>query len=119
MTRSDRLLILALAALTLLTWPLAASAGAPAERVTISGPAGVSSVPLKQDATLVVQGQRGTVKVVVKDEAVRVESADCPDHVCVKTGSISATGGVIACVPNGVVISIEGGESSGIDARIH
>lgn len=119
MTRSDRLLILALAALALVAWPLAASAGASAERVVITGPAGTSSLPLDKDATVQVEGENGTVSVVIADGTVYVDHADCPDQVCVKTGRVSSTGAVIACVPNRVVLRVEGGEQREFDARIH
>lgn len=118
MTRSDRLLILALAVLALVTWPLVAVAGGSGVRVEISGPSGTSSVPLSEDRTLLVRGQRGGVSVVIEDGSVHVQEADCPDRVCVDTGAVKAAGAMIACVPNGVVVRVRGGEPDGFDARI-
>lgn len=42
----------------------------------------------------------------VKDGAVMVVQADCPDKVCVHTGPISREGEVIACLPHGLIIYI-------------
>lgn len=118
MTRTDRILVLVLAALLLAAWPLAASAGGVGLRAEISGPAGTSEVDLSEDATLVVEGRSGDLVVVVEDGAISVTEAPCPDHVCTKTGRVSAAGAVIACVPNGVVVRVVGGERDEFDARI-
>lgn len=118
MTRGDRLLIVALAVACLLAWPIAAAARTSGESVEVSGPAGVTVVSLSEDRVLRVTGRTGELTVVVERGAVRVLEADCPDHVCVKTGAISASGSVVACVPNGVVIRVGGGDGDGLDARI-
>lgn len=47
-------------------------------------------------------------KVNVSEGAICVESSDCPDGVCVKTGKISRRGESIICVPNRVDIKISG-----------
>lgn len=49
----------------------------------------------------------------VKDGAVMVVQADCPDKVCVHTGPISREGEVIACLPHGVIIYIPRREEAG------
>ena len=41
--------------------------------------------------------------------------ANCPDHICVKQGKIHYTGQVITCLPNRLTVTVEGGESNGID----
>lgn len=118
MTRADRLLILVLAVAALLAWPLLAAAGGNAEFAEISGPGGATRVPLGTDDVLLVDGTGGDLRVVVQNGSVRVEEADCPNQICVRTGRIESAGSVIACVPNDVVIRVEGGQTDGIDARI-
>ena len=54
-------------------------------------------------------------KIAVGSGGARVTQSDCPDKVCVRTGEISSPGEVIACVPNGVTVYIEGGPD-GADA---
>lgn len=43
----------------------------------------------------------------VKDGAVMVAEADCPDKVCVHTGPIRQEGEVIACLPHGLIVYIQ------------
>lgn len=43
----------------------------------------------------------------VKDGAIMVAQADCPDKVCVHTGPIDQEGQVIACLPHGVIVYIQ------------
>ena len=39
-----------------------------------------------------------------------IESADCPDGLCVRSGKISLRGDRVVCLPNRVMIEIRGGE---------
>ncbi len=43
----------------------------------------------------------------VQDGEVSVTEADCPDQICVYSGALSETGGVIACLPHDLLIYIE------------
>ena len=38
--------------------------------------------------------------IVVEDEEIFVQEADCPDKICVKTGRLSQVGQVAACPTN-------------------
>lgn len=68
---------------------------------------------LSQDITFSVNGYDGGYNnVVIKDGAVYLEDADCPDKLCVKTGHISKTGKTIVCLPHRVVVEITGGDST-------
>lgn len=117
MTHGDRLLIAVLAAVSLLTWPLAAVARGEARQLAISSPEGSTSVPVLEDQTVRVQGRSGEMVVQIEHGSVRVLEADCPDGICVSTGAVSAPGEVVACVPNGVVLRVEGSGDE-LDARI-
>ena len=46
---------------------------------------------------------------------VRMESADCPDHLCVKKGEKSLTWQTIVCLPNEVVVEIIGASAGDVD----
>lgn len=48
-----------------------------------------------------------TNTLVIKDGAVDMIFADCPDQICVKHTSISKVGETIICLPNQVVVTIE------------
>lgn len=57
---------------------------------------------------------RESITMEVKDHSIKVTDSICPDKICVKTGSISYVGQIIACVPQNLVIVISG--ESDIDA---
>lgn len=65
-------------------------------------------LPLDADTTLDVPGPLGTTVVEVAHGAVHVESSPCKNQVCVAAGFISLPGQWIACLPNGVIVRIEG-----------
>jgi len=48
---------------------------------------------------------------------IRFVDADCPDKVCVQTGWLDKAGQVAACLPNGVLVKIEG-SAGDIDAYL-
>ena len=49
---------------------------------------------------------------------VAVTASDCPGGDCVRTGAITQSGESIVCLPARVVIQLEGGTDSGVDAVI-
>ncbi|MPN28974.1 hypothetical protein SDC9_176421 [bioreactor metagenome] len=50
--------------------------------------------------------------IIVEKDKISIIDADCPDKVCIKTGWISDAGESIVCLPNKLIVSIEGGETS-------
>lgn len=44
--------------------------------------------------------------LVIKDGVAYIESATCPDKICVEHAPIKMTGETIVCLPHGVVIEI-------------
>lgn len=59
--------------------------------------------PLNEDTEILI-GQ--TNRIVIQAGAVQMESADCPDQLCVKQGTVSREGQMIVCLPNRVTIQI-------------
>lgn len=55
------------------------------------------------------------IDIVVNENGAYVEDVVCPDKVCQKTGVINKAGQNIVCLPNKVVIYIEGEKETGID----
>ncbi len=53
----------------------------------------------------------GHNKVVIADGEAWMESADCPDKLCISQGKISRTGQTIICLPNKTMVTIKGGKS--------
>lgn len=54
----------------------------------------------------------------IKDGRAYMKSADCRDGVCLRSAAIGAEGGSIACIPNRVVLTVEDGAESEIDALV-
>ena len=72
----------------------------------------VRTVDLSVDQEFTVNGKN---TVTVRDGAIAVTWADCPDHYCMKRGY--CTGGTdIVCLPNRMVISFVGEQE--IDAAV-
>ena len=57
----------------------------------------------------------GENRLYVQDDLVFMESANCPDKLCVKQGVIRDSTVPIVCLPHKVVVRIEG-RDSGLDA---
>lgn len=57
----------------------------------------------------------GSNILVIENGEAWLKEADCPGHLCVKQGKIRYTGQTITCLPNRLTVTIEGGESDGVD----
>lgn len=60
-----------------------------------------------KDETIVTPDGLNTI--VIKDGAVRMQSAECRDHICVKSGSATPARPIV-CLPNRVVVTVTGTE---------
>ncbi len=77
----------------------------------------VASLPLDENRVYNVEINGKTTNTVeIKDKRVCVLSADCPDKICVKHRKIEKSGESIICLPNRVVVSIEG-EQTEVDGE--
>lgn len=57
----------------------------------------------------------GSNILVIENGEAWLSEADCPDLLCVKQGKIHYTGQTITCLPNRLTVTVEGGESDGVD----
>lgn len=72
--------------------------------------------PLNKDIAVDIPGVNGSTNhLVIKDGYADVTEASCPDKICVKSRRISKTGESIICLPNKVVVKIEGKDSAEVD----
>ena len=72
-------------------------------------------LPLSESMEMMIgEGEKQNLLIISDGEAYIAE-ASCPDHVCVKSGSVSFSGQTIVCLPNKVVVSIAGGGDSDLD----
>ena len=76
----------------------------------------VQKVSLRMDKMINLEAEKGRVIIEVKDGRVRVVESPCLQKICVNTGWINRAGQNIICLPNKVLVTIEGKESLRIDA---
>ncbi|MBQ3755609.1 MAG: NusG domain II-containing protein [Oscillospiraceae bacterium] len=70
-------------------------------------------LPLSVNGTFPLNG--GSNILIIQDGQAWMSEANCPDLICVRQGIIHYTGQVITCLPNRLTVTIEGGESGGVD----
>ena len=73
--------------------------------VTVDGEE-VGRYPLNKSGTFPLNG--GSNILVIENGEAWVSEANCPDKVCMGMGKISRNGEFIACLPNLLIIVIEG-----------
>ncbi len=61
---------------------------------------------LKENRTIELQNGDGYNLLVIKNGEAYIESASCPDKICVHGGKISKNGEVLVCLPNKTVITV-------------
>ena len=66
----------------------------------------VAEYPLSRDGEYSLNG--GTNILTIKDGAAFMKDADCPDKLCIHQKKKSKTGERIVCLPNRVMVEIEG-----------
>ena len=83
--------------------------------VTIDGEA-YGTYPLSEDRTERIELPDGSYNIlVISDGYADVTEASCPDQICVKHNHIRYSKESIVCLPNKVVVTVEGGEENEID----
>ena len=82
--------------------------------VTLDGEE-VGRYPLNRDGTFPLNG--GSNILVIEHGEAWVSEANCPDKICMGMGKISRNGEFIACLPNLLIIVIEGGEQPAVDGK--
>ena len=75
-----------------------------------------ATIPLDKDTVLSIDSDKGKNTVVVSDKEVYVESADCPDQICVNHEAIGYDKETIVCLPHKLVIEICSEKEADVDA---
>lgn len=73
---------------------------------------------LSEDREILVENGDNSNLVIIKDGRVIVSESTCKNQVCVNHASISQSGETIVCLPNKLVVSIEGQGGGDSDAVI-
>ena len=83
--------------------------------VTIDGQV-YGNYPLSEDRTERIELPDGSYNILtISGGYADVTEASCPDQICVKHNHIRYSGDAIVCLPNKVVVTVEGGEDNDID----
>lgn len=77
----------------------------------------VQTLDLNVDDVYTFQSDKGSNTVEVRDGAVSMKSADCPDKVCVRMGAKNRNGETITCLPHKLVIEVHGGQEQEVDIK--
>ena len=108
------LLVVALALFFVMRSLQARDTGSGAQAVVTVEGREIGRYPLKKNGTFPLNG--GTNILVVENGEAWVSEANCPDKVCMGMGKISRNGEFIACLPNRLLVVVEGAaEDSPVD----
>lgn len=73
---------------------------------------------LAEDRSVTI-GEDAYNVLTIADGKAFISDANCGDHTCIHTGSISLQGEQIICLPHEVIVEITGGTDSELDASTH
>ncbi len=107
---ADLILVVLLASIALSAFIFTECTRGAGERVvvTVEGER-VAEFALSESGEYSLNG--GTNLLVIEDGAAYIKEASCPDKTCVTIGGkISRAGEKIICLPNRLVVEVEGGE---------
>ena len=66
----------------------------------------VGVYPLSEDRVVDIPSETGHNRLVIQDGKASMESATCPDGICVAHYAIHRNGESIVCLPNKVVVTV-------------
>ena len=72
--------------------------------------------PLAKDAVIEISGLCGVNVLTILNGEAYMSEAVCPDKVCMDFGKIHYNTEMIVCRPGGIVVVIENGDTSELDA---
>ena len=115
--RADLIVIVGLLLLAAVLW-LVLSIGREEGGVAVVRVDGVETERhlLSVDGVFPLNG--GSNILVIEGGQAWLSEANCPDLICVRQGKIHYTGQVITCLPNRLTVTVEGGESNGVDFTV-
>jgi hypothetical protein len=74
--------------------------------------------PLDGETVFTAPGPLGDTVVELRGKTARVLSSPCANQICVAQGSIHGHGQWLACLPNRVMVSINGGGEEELDSVV-
>lgn len=115
-TKADIVLLVILVAAGLATSVFLALSGDAGSKVIIESDGKLyATYRLDQNISVEVKSNNGTNTVVIENGRVDVTQGSCRNQVCVKHATISRSGESIVCLPNRLLVKIEGEGGDGPD----
>lgn len=68
---------------------------------------------------ILTNAEGGENCILVEPGSISMQAASCPDHLCIQTGAISQSGLPVVCLPNHIIIEIQGAASGDTDVRVY
>lgn len=65
-------------------------------------------LPVSEETIIEIDNDYGHNIISINDMDVHMTYADCHDQVCIRQGTISKVGNVIACLPSKLIVEIKG-----------
>ncbi len=112
MTAADKIVVVFALLIISLSFYLSWQPAGPGDMLDIyQGNDLFQSHSLHEQATLRVPGTLGDSVVEIRDGRARFQDSPCQSKFCIHSGWLRQTGGIIACLPNGIILQISGGDS--------
>lgn len=115
MNKKDIILIIVLIVFSIISLPFISNRKSNKATVYYKNNA-ILNIDLTLNKNYEVKGTKGIVKIIVKNNKIKVENENSPKHLCSKQGYISKSYETIVCLPNEIVIKIE--DNNDIDAKV-
>lgn len=76
------------------------------------------NIPLssfKGEKIIDINTSKGSNKILIRNNTIKIIDADCKDELCIKQGEISKVSQTLVCLPHELIIEIKGDESNDDD----
>lgn len=78
------------------------------QNVIISSPDGDFVYPINKDREIEISGTMGKTKILIKNKKVSIIDSPCKNKICILAGTIDKTSHFLVCLPNRILVKIEG-----------
>lgn len=82
-------------------------------KITVDGKLYRTVELTKEEQTIEIKTEFGYNLLKVHDYGIQMIDADCPDDICLTFGFVDRVGGTIVCLPNKVLVEVEGETGTG------